>query len=52
MIGVPLGIWTARSDRADKIIHPVLDLMQTMPAQYDTSRLFFGFRTGAQRFRK
>lgn len=32
MIGVPLGIWTARSDRADKIIHPVLDLMQTMPA--------------------
>ena len=29
---VPLGIWTARSDRADKIIHPVLDLMQTMPA--------------------
>ena len=24
MIGVPLGIWTARSDRADKIIHPVL----------------------------
>ena len=44
MIGVPLGIWTARSDRADKIIHPVLDLMQTMPAfvYLIPAVLFFG----------
>ena len=46
MIGVPLGIWTARSDRADKIIHPVLDLMQTMPAfvYLIPAVLFFGLR--------
>ena len=37
-------IWTARSDRADKIIHPVLDLMQTMPAfvYLIPAVLFFG----------
>lgn len=35
---------TARSDRADKIIHPVLDLMQTMPAfvYLIPAVLFFG----------
>ena len=32
VVGVPLGIWTANSPRADKILRPVLDLMQTMPA--------------------
>jgi len=31
-IGIPLGIFTARHDRAEKIIRPVLDFMQTMPA--------------------
>jgi len=28
---IPLGIWAARSDTVDKIIHPILDVMQTMP---------------------
>ena len=32
VLGVPLGIWAAKSNRVDKIIRPVLDLMQTMPA--------------------
>lgn len=32
IIGLPLGIWTAKSDRADKIIRPILDAMQTTPA--------------------
>jgi len=32
MIGVPIGIWAARSDRVWKIVQPVLDFMQTMPA--------------------
>ena len=32
LIGIPLGIWTARSDRAEQIFRPVLDAMQTMPA--------------------
>ncbi len=32
VIGLPLGIWSARSDTVDKIIRPVLDAMQTTPA--------------------
>jgi len=32
VIGLPLGIWMSRSDKADNIIRPVLDFMQTMPA--------------------
>lgn len=32
VIGVPLGILMAKSDTAQKIIQPVLDFMQTMPA--------------------
>jgi glycine betaine/proline transport system permease protein len=31
-IGIPLGIWAARSDMVERIVRPVLDLMQTMPA--------------------
>lgn len=32
VIGLPIGIWLARSDRAAKIIRPFLDAMQTTPA--------------------
>ena len=32
LIGVPLGIWSGRSERAQSIIRPCLDFMQTMPA--------------------
>ncbi len=32
VIGIPLGIYASRNDRADKIIRPILDFMQTMPA--------------------
>jgi glycine betaine/proline transport system permease protein len=32
LIGVPIGIWISQSDRAQKIITPILDFMQTMPA--------------------
>lgn len=32
VIGVPLGIWAARSDRFYGIIRPLLDGMQTIPA--------------------
>jgi len=31
-VGIPLGIWMARSDRTQKIITPILDVMQTIPA--------------------
>lgn len=32
VIGIPLGIWSAQSDRVEQILRPVLDAMQTMPA--------------------
>ena len=30
-IGIPLGIWSARNDRVETIMRPILDVMQTMP---------------------
>ena len=32
VLGIPLGIWMARSDRVAALVRPVLDFMQTMPA--------------------
>ncbi|PFG44046.1 glycine betaine/proline transport system permease protein [Isoptericola jiangsuensis] len=32
VLGIPLGIWAARDDRVSRIVRPVLDFMQTMPA--------------------
>jgi len=32
IIGLPLGIWSARSDRVNSILRPILDAMQTTPA--------------------
>lgn len=32
VIGIPLGVLAARSERTSKVVRPVLDLMQTMPA--------------------
>ena len=32
LLGIPLGIWAAKSERVATIIRPVLDFMQTMPA--------------------
>ncbi|MCC6221904.1 MAG: ABC transporter permease subunit [Thermoleophilia bacterium] len=31
-IGMPLGVWTARNDRVERALRPVLDGMQTIPA--------------------
>jgi glycine betaine/proline transport system permease protein len=44
IIGIPLGIWMARSPRANAIITPILDVMQTMPsfAYLAPLVLFFG----------
>jgi len=43
-VGIPLGILAARSDRAERLIRPVLDLMQTMPAfvYLIPAAMFFG----------
>lgn len=45
LIGLPLGIWMSRSQRATSSITPVLDLMQTMPsfAYLAPLALLFGF---------
>ena len=32
LLGIPLGIWAARSEHVATIIRPILDFMQTMPA--------------------
>lgn len=32
VLGLPLGIWAARSDRVAALVRPTLDFMQTMPA--------------------
>lgn len=47
IIGIPLGILSARSDNAHRVIMPVLDFMQTMPpfVYLIPAVLFFG--TGA-----
>lgn len=32
IVGVPLGIWSAKSDSVRNVVTPILDFMQTMPA--------------------
>lgn len=32
IIGIPLGIWMSHSDTVNRIVRPILDFMQTMPA--------------------
>ena len=45
-IGIPLGVWAARSPRVERAIRPVLDAMQTIPAPvyFIPIVLFFGIR--------
>ena len=31
LVGIPAGIWAAKSETVDKIVRPLLDFMQTMP---------------------
>ena len=44
VIGIPLGISAAKHDKVDKIVKPILDFMQTMPAfvYLIPAVLFFG----------
>ncbi|RDU37051.1 glycine/betaine ABC transporter substrate-binding protein [Neobacillus piezotolerans] len=44
LIGIPIGIWCAQSKTVQRIVTPVLDFMQTMPAfvYLIPSILFFG----------
>lgn len=47
LLGIPLGIWMASSGRCNKVLQPVLDCMQTMPAfvYLIPAVLFFGLGT-------
>ena len=44
LIGIPLGIWAAKSATAGKVMRPLMDFMQTMPAfvYLIPAVLFFG----------
>lgn len=44
LVGIPLGIWSANSDRCNSILRPIMDFMQTMPAfvYLIPAVLFFG----------
>lgn len=46
LIGIPVGIITAKSNAADAIIRPVLDFMQTMPAFVYLIPAIFFFSVG------
>ena len=46
IFGIPLGIWTARSNTANAIIRPILDFMQTMPAFVYLIPAIFFFSVG------
>lgn len=47
IIGIPLGIWMARNDKAEAIIKPLLDGAQTMPSfvHLIPAMIFFGLGT-------
>ena len=45
-IGVPLGIWTARSDRAERVLRSFLDTAQVLPVfvYFSPVVIFFGIK--------
>jgi len=47
LIGIPTGILAAKSDILDRLLHPVLDFMQTMPAFVYLIPAIMIFRMGA-----
>ncbi|HMM82956.1 MAG TPA: proline/glycine betaine ABC transporter permease [Terrimesophilobacter sp.] len=47
VISIPLGIWAARSDTVSKIVKPILDFLQTMPAFVYLIPAIMLFRVGA-----
>ncbi|EGQ26871.1 proline/glycine betaine ABC transporter permease [Mammaliicoccus sciuri] len=46
LIGIPLGIWGSQQATVKKIINPILDLMQTMPAFVYLLPAIFFFNIG------
>lgn len=46
LLGIPIGIWSAKSSVANAIIRPILDFMQTMPAFVYLIPAIFFFSVG------
>lgn len=46
VIGIPIGIWGSQSEKVRKVINPILDLMQTMPAFVYLIPAIFFFNIG------
>jgi glycine betaine/proline transport system permease protein len=46
LIAIPLGIWIGRSDRAERILRPLLDAAQVMPAFVYLVPVIFLFNVG------
>ena len=46
LIGVPLGIWSGRSDRAQQVLRPLLDTAQVLPAYVYLLPLVVAFGIG------
>jgi glycine betaine/proline transport system permease protein len=46
VIGFPLGVWAARSDRVWRIVEPLADLLQTIPSFIFLIPFVILFRTG------
>ncbi len=46
LIGIPLGIWTGRSDRAQQILRPILDTAQVLPTYVYLLPLVVAFGIG------
>lgn len=46
VIGIPIGIWASQSDSVKKIVTPILDFMQTMPAFVYLLPAIFFFNIG------
>jgi glycine betaine/proline transport system permease protein len=47
VLSVPLGIWAAKSEAVSRLLRPVLDLMQTMPAMVYLIPTLAAFGIGA-----
>jgi glycine betaine/proline transport system permease protein len=46
LIGIPLGVWGARNDRAHRIITPIIDTLQTLPSFVFLIPVVMLFRVG------
>jgi glycine betaine/proline transport system permease protein len=46
LIGIPIGIWAARSTRVDRVVQPVIDTLQTLPSFVYLIPVVMLFRVG------